>query len=161
VRRCGAPSLLVEVRPLAPWDRRVPARALPSLRASNVKAAALRIAGLSDLLSFREGDCPPRGGRSLPRVSVDCQCKGCRRRVSLALCATVTLAIVVAHSTTRTLGRDQGSEDPPHSTTLTATMRQNRVVLTRHGNRSVPCGSSRSTAPDRRRCRKGHWLASR
>src|SRR6266566_6593588 len=58
VRRCVAPSLLVEARPLAPWDRRVPARALPDLRASNVKAAGLRIAGLSDLLSFCEGTVP-------------------------------------------------------------------------------------------------------
>ena len=40
-------------------------------------------------------------------------------------------------------------------------LRQNRVVLARQADRSVRCGSSRSTAPDRCRCRKGYWLASR
>src|SRR5437867_3680477 len=40
VRCCGAASLLVEARPLAPWDRRIPARAL-------APTASVRVGALS------------------------------------------------------------------------------------------------------------------
>ena len=75
-------------------------------------------------------------------------------------------AIVIAspcRGTPSSLERDSVIGEPraPPPFRQARRLRQKRAVLTVHGNRSVPRGSSRSTAPDRCRCRKGHWLASR
>jgi len=46
MRRLGATYRLVEARPLAPWDRRIPARALATAAPANTRVGALRIGDL-------------------------------------------------------------------------------------------------------------------